>query len=41
VTGAGYSGFNLPPALDQNLLNMDAPARRARERRGGELDDRT
>jgi cytochrome P450 len=25
-SGGGYSGFNLPPALDQNLLNMDPPA---------------
>ncbi len=25
-SGGGYSGFNLPPALDRNLLNMDPPA---------------
>ena len=24
-SGAGYRGFGLPPALDANLLNMDAP----------------
>ncbi|WP_223839492.1 cytochrome P450 [Saccharopolyspora pogona] len=24
-SGGGYRGFSLPPALDANLLNMDAP----------------
>jgi hypothetical protein len=29
VAGGGFKGFSLPPALDANLLNLDAEAMNA------------